>query len=91
MKASESVDMDKPRTFYGPHPGFAGASVPIPTLVKRVADELDGQTMPLSEAVARLKAVGIGTVEVVAKYDYIGLLIGSPGGYQHYFCVIKYR
>lgn len=32
-------------TLYDPHPGFAGAVIPIPPAVKRVADALNGQTL----------------------------------------------
>jgi len=91
MSEQESVDMDVPRAFFAPHPGFMGAAIPIPAPVRKVAEELDGQTMPLREAVARLEAVGIGTVEVVAKYGYIALLVGGNGRAEHLFRVIRYK
>ena len=90
MPHSKTVDLDVPRTFFDPHPGFAGASIPIPGPVKKVADGLDGQTMPLKEALARLRAVGIGSIEVVPEYDCIGLRLGGGGRYVE-FRVIKYR
>lgn len=92
MSRSKTVDLDAPRTFFDPHPGFAGAAIPIPGPIKKVADELDGQTMPLREAVDRLRAVGIGTIKVVPEYDYIALRLGGGDRYVgHLFRVIKYR
>lgn len=92
MRHSETVDMDIPRTFFDPHPGFAGAAIPIPEPVKKVADELSGETMSLKEAVTRLRAVGIGSIEVVPKYGYIGLRLGGDGCHaKHFFRVIRYR
>jgi len=93
MDQSKKIDMDVSREFFDPHPGFAGAAIPIPGPVKKVADELDGQTLSLKEAVARLQAVGIGTIEVVSEHDYIGLRLGDVGGRYacHFFRVIRYR
>ncbi len=93
MSAKRTVDMDVPREFFDPHPGFAGAAIPIPGPIKKVADELDGQTLPLKEAVSRLQAVGIGTVEVVPEHDYIGLRLGDTSGryVSHFFRVIRFR
>ena len=45
---SDNPDSDQLKTFYDPHPVFAGAAKPIPIAVKRVADELAGEKMPLS-------------------------------------------
>jgi hypothetical protein len=87
---AEKPDMDTPRTFFDPHPGFAGAAIPIPGLVKAIAEDLDGQTLSLTEAVARLRTVGIGSIEVVAQHQYIGLRLGGGGNPEHFFRVIRY-
>lgn len=86
-------------TLYDPHPGFAGATIPIPATVKRVADDLDGQTMPLGEAIARIQAVTNGRVEYVTyiTHQWIRLWLpadASPHGRQwigHSFRVIRFR
>ncbi len=92
MSTPVAIDMDKPRTFFNPHPGFAGAAIPIPGPVKTIAEDIDGKTMSLKDAVERLKAVGIGRIEVVSKYDYIALWLGEdPNKRRHMFRVICYK
>lgn len=92
FKKPEEVDMDIARDFFDAHPGFAGTAVPIPPAIRRVANELDGRMSSLNDAVARLRAVGIGTIEVVHKFRYISLRIGGSGRHlEHLFCVIKYQ
>ena len=93
MKFTQTVDMEKLRVFYDPHPGFAGAAVPIPQKIKQVADALSGQTMSLREAVKRLRAVRVGQIDVVAEPNFIRLSLTDSGGryLEHAFCVIKYR
>jgi len=84
-------------TFYDPHPGFAGAAIPIPDAVKRVADALDRQTLPLADGVQRIQAVTHGRVEAMPSLQYIGLWISassSPCGQRylgHFFRVIRFR
>lgn len=88
----KSVDLDALRTFYNPHPGFAGAAIPIPVRVRKVAEELDGQSLSLREAINRLEAVGIGEIRVVSDYSYISLMLdGGPKYRSHMFRVICYR
>ena len=92
MADQKSVDMDKPRTFFNPHPGRAGAAIPIPARVRKVAEDIDGKTISLKDAVKLLKAVGIGRVEVVPEHDYIALwLDGGEHLPTHMFQVIRYR
>ena len=93
MKFTQTVDMDKLRVFYDPHPGFAGAAVPIPQKIKQVADALSGQTMSLREAVKRLRATQVGLIEVVPDRNFIRLSLTDPTGryVAHIFCAIKYR
>lgn len=85
----ESVDLNEVKLFFNPHPGFAGAAIPIPSAVKAVADELDGQRMPLREAVNKIQAVTTGKVKAVPKYSYIGLDIADSSA-RHFFNVINY-
>jgi len=92
MAHDRKIDLDEVKTFFDPHPGFAGAAIPIPAAVKKVADGLDGQRLSLREAVARLQAVTPGKVEVVAEFDFIGLRLDGSGRHlSHFFRVIRYR
>lgn len=92
MARAREVDLDEVRTFYDPHPGFAGAAIPIPAAVKAVADGLDGRRLSLREAVAELQAVTPGQVDVVPEFSFIGLhLAGSGRHLSHFFRVIRYR
>ena len=90
MEKDEGPDLDEKKTFYDPHPGFAGAAIPIPGPVKAAADALDGKSMTLREALAKIRATTNGSVEVVSKYGYIGLRLGG-GHAEHFIRVIKYR
>jgi hypothetical protein len=92
MNRVRKVDLDEIKTFYDPHPGFAGAAIPIPAAVKKVADGLDGRRLSLREAVDSLQAVTPGKVEVVAEFDFIGLRLDGSGRHlSHFFRVIRYR
>ena len=92
MSQNQDVNMDILREFYDPHPGFAGAAIPIPGPIKQIADQLNGKRLSLNEAVAQLRAVGIGEIEVVDKYNFLKLFLDGGGRYaSHMFCVIKYR
>ena len=77
-------------TFYGPHPGFAGAAIPIPVEVKQAAKELKGKTMTLRKAVKKIQAVTFGKVSVCPDDKYISLWLKSAG-VIHFFRVIRYR
>ncbi len=90
---SKETHLDEVKTFYDPHPGFAGAAIPIPGPVKAVADQLDGKTMTLREAIAALQAATRGKVYAVPEHSYIALHLGDDTGRyaQHLFRVIKYR
>ncbi len=90
MSDKKYVDMDTPRTFNSPSDGSSGAVVRMPEVIRKIALGLDGETMPLREAVALLRAADIGEVWVVSEYDYIGLLIRHHGS-RHHFRVISYK
>jgi len=84
--------MDTTYTFFDPHPGFAGAAIPIPYLVRLVAEDLDGETMTLKDAVKRLESAGIGRIEIIADHNYIALWLGDdPNKIRHMFRVICYK
>lgn len=85
------IDQSVPRTFYDPHPGFAGAAIPIPGPIKVIADTLNGETLPLSEAIACFRAVGIGEIELHADEGWIGLRLPFGDGGFHLFRVIRFR
>ena len=82
--------LDEVVEFYDAHPGFAGATIPIPAKVKKVADDLSGGKLKLRDAIARLKAVTKGTVKAVREHKYISLMI-HVNGCTHGFRVIRYR
>lgn len=86
------IDQNVPRTFFDPHPGFLGAAIPIPSPIKAVADALAGQTLPLREALQRLKDVGIGEIELHADQGWIALRLDGGARYaSHLFRVIRFR
>ena len=87
------LDADDIVTFYDPYPGCAGAAIPISGGVKEVGDALDGQTLPLREALERIRAVTDGAVFPVLPHQYIALRIrcAGPCWIEHGFCVIRYR
>ena len=90
--SSEHLDLDSPRTFYNPHPGFAGAAIPIPVAIRRIAEDLDGQTLSLRKAIHRLEKAEIGEISVVAELNFIKLLLDGDKKYRcHIFRVICYR
>lgn len=87
------MNLNQEVTFYNPHPGFAGAAIPIPIMVKRVADELNGQKLLLKRALEKLKKVTKGKLRVVAM-DINFILLEIKRGKnapQHGFRVICFK
>jgi hypothetical protein len=80
-------------TFFDPHPGLMGALAPIPEPVRLLAQELDGKTLQLEDALQRISAAcPEGIVEAMPreraptsfladlgdrKFCYISLKMGS--------------
>ena len=92
MAKTNTVDMETPRTFFNPHPGFLGAGIPIPARIKKVADVLNGKTMSLKDAITLLEAVGIGSIAVMAEGSWIKLhLKGSKQQPEYVFRIIEFR
>lgn len=84
-----SAELDAVKTFFDPHPGFAGALIPIPGPVRKVANDLNGESMTLREAVARIQAVTNGEVSV--KDGWISLELHRSDGAWHMFRVIRFK
>ena len=78
---------------YDPHPGFAGAAVPLPKSMKKIVDELNGRKMTLEDALENLSSVaeGGGTIHLVENLGYIGFLYMETDGRQHFFRLLRYR
>jgi len=91
MSRDDNIDLQAVKTFYDPHPGFAGATIPLPDRVKRVIDQFDGQSLTLAEAVKRLSAVTSGQIKVVAEHGYIALYLGGGDRPLHFFRLIRFR
>ncbi len=90
MSAKDPKPPDREVTCYDPHPGIGGAAVPLPAIVKRIADALDGQTLSLAAAVACLQAVAPGRVEAHDDRGWISLRVGDAPP-MHLWRVIRYR
>lgn len=90
------------KTFYDPHPGFAGAAIRLPDVVRLVAEGMDGKTMELDKAMDILQDAAnslvadgtFGHAAVMDHEDYIGLMLceGDEGTYpKHSFRVIRFK
>lgn len=84
-----STNLNAIREFFDPHPGFVGASIPIPSKVKRVADELNGKSVSLREAINKIQAVTNG--KVLLRDKWIALELHETDGTRHSFRVIRFR
>ncbi len=92
-----TVDGKPAKLFYDPHPGFGGAVVPLPATVLQAARELNGQVMPVPQAIGLLqRAFPSGAFRADEQPDEssagsIILKVGREGGVQHVWRVIRYR
>lgn len=86
-----SRSLDAVKTFFDPHPGYAGAMIPIPEAVRRVANQLTGKTVFLHDAVAQIQMVTKGMVSVPEDYDFISLKLTENDGTCHSFRVIRFK
>ncbi len=84
-----STNLDVLRFFFVPHPGFAGAVIPIPAEVKQVANQLNGAKTSLRKAKTRIQAVTKGKVFI--RNGWIGLELHEPDDTRHVFRVICFR
>lgn len=84
-----SIDTSKEVRLYDPHPGLAGALIPIPEPVRLVANGLNGKTMTLKEAVEKIKSVTDGRVYPSEEHSFIALRL-HKGGVEHMFRVLRF-
>lgn len=84
-----SRNLDEVKTFFDPHPGFAGAAIPIPSAIKKAANQLNGKSMSLRKAVIKLQAVTGGKVSV--NDGWIALELREPDDIRHMFRVIRFK
>lgn len=84
-----SIDTSRKVRLYDPHPGFAGAAIRIPEPVRLVANDLDGKTMTLKEAVGKIKSVTNGKVFPSEEHSFIALRLHN-GGLIHMFRVLRF-
>lgn len=95
----KKINLGAVKTFFDPNPGlkFCGAAASMPAVVKKAADELDGKTMSLSEAVAKIQAATKGAGEIKVLDDCIMLFSQSTADAAslkvplHCWRVIRYR
>ncbi len=83
-----NVDLNTIKTFFDPHPGFAGAIIPLPTAVKRIADGLRGKKISLREALAEIQSTTNGVVSI--KNGWIALKLSDSSNRTHMFRVIRF-
>jgi len=84
-----NINLDEPKKFYDPHPGLLGAAAPIPKAVKKAADQINGRTMTLREAVVELRKATKGEISVEKDCILLSCLGANGGG--HIWRVIRYR
>lgn len=76
---------------YDPHPGFAGAAIPLPSKMK----ELDGKTLTLEDAIKKMTPIADslgGRVRAIEDHQFILFEIGgAPDHVKHVYRLIRYR
>ena len=95
----ENFDLDQKKTFFGPYPNFIGAVIPLPGAIKSASDALDGQTMPLREALQKIKqTTGQLPVKLIVANrgtasgnGMVFLELGKNKGVIHIFRLIQFR
>lgn len=86
------INLDALKTFFDPHPGFAGTFFPIPGAVKKIANELDGTSMPLRDAIKKIEAVTNGKVDIYNDCIILKTKCTTPFGLAtNYFRVICFK
>lgn len=92
MGKKTNCDLDALRTFYDPYSGFMGAAIPIPTQVKKIANDLNGKKLTVREALKKLRSVTNGKLRVIMMdINFIMLEIKTSDGATHGFRVICFR
>ncbi len=88
------VNLNQKVELYDPHPGFAGAAVPLPQPMKILADGLAGQSMTLEQALKIIAPAAEklgGVAAVVEKFDYISFTYHERSGRTHLFRLLRYK
>ena len=90
-KRPKRLNLDVLRFFFDPHPGFAGAAIPIPAEVKKIANMMNATKTSLRKAKDRIQAVTEGRVFI--RNGWIGLELNDPAidSRRHFFRVIRFR
>ena len=83
------INSNELKFFFDPHPGFAGAMIPIPDKVRIVAEKLTGKIISLEDAVAQIQAATDGKVTVMN--GWIALELHEANGTTHMFRVIRFK
>lgn len=83
--------------FFDPHPGVAGAAIPLPASMKRAVDALSGKEQELDEAMEELRKVSTtlsGTTDIEAHFrpeGWISMRWQPPSGLIHIFRLIRFE
>jgi len=90
--SEETVNLDAVRKFHNPYQGFAGSSMPIPVDIRKVACELQGQTLPIRKAMERLRSATNGELRIVVLKDVNFVLLQIKAhGITYAFRVICFQ
>lgn len=87
------INLKQKITFYDPHPGVGGPVVPLPASIKKIADELQGKTMTLEEALARITPPANelnGSVNINDEFECVSFSYKNDVG-THHWRLIRYR
>lgn len=86
------VNLNAVKIFFDPHPGLAGAIIPIPGAVKRAADKLNNTKTSLRDAISKIKAVTGGNVKIYKDCIILEIKCDTPFGLAtNYFRVIRFK
>jgi hypothetical protein len=90
--------MSKPKElfFFDPHPGFLGAAIPLPFRMKDEANKLNGQTMPLRDAIKKFRKIAKelwpkSTWEIFISENCILLELKGNVGMRTMWRLIKFK
>jgi len=84
--------LNEVKEFYDPHPGFAGAAIPLPAPIKSAVDKLSGRKMTLLRALTEIRDSTPGDLRVDAEHGCVFLRLDGGGRYVfHMFRLIRFR
>jgi len=79
---------------YDPHPGFGGAVVPLPKIMKDLADGLNGKVMSLETVLDEISLTAKksgGYTRLVEEHEFIAFGYKEQSGREHFFRLIRYK